>query len=172
MNMMNKLLGLCVVLLFSTSMMAQTEKVGYVIVEEVLEAMPSYKAAEAKLNNFAETLGTPAMEAKLKEIEAKEAKLQEELPTMSENRKEAEMGELRKLQSEYNKLVSEAQIEQKLNTKNQELLGPVQVEAQKLIEKVAKANGFTAVIEPRGTIIWIEDGRNLLPLIKKQLGVE
>ena len=61
-----------------------------------------------------------------------------------------------------------------LQQKEAELFQPVMEKAQAAIEKVAKANGFTYVFDlgAGGLLYFSEQSVDILPLVKKELGIE
>lgn len=170
MKYMNKLIGLFLLLVISTASMAQSGKVGYVNSDAVISLLPSFKSAQTELETFANGLITPEMEEKQKELETRYSKFRKESATMSDTRREVEAQELMKLEQEYNKIAQPVQ--QQIVTKEAELMQPIQKEAQELISSVAKANGFSVVLDTRAGIIWAEENASLLPLIKTKLGVK
>lgn len=168
--MMNKFLGLVLFLLVGTAAMAQTGKVGYVNTDQVVAIMPSFQTAQTQLETYANSVVTPEIEQKQTALEARYAKFQTESETMSEARREVEAKEIMKMEQELNQIAQP--VNQQIAQKRNELMAPVQVEAEELISSVAKANGFTVVLDPRAGIVWAEDSINLLPLIKTKLGVQ
>ena len=64
--------------------------------------------------------------------------------------------------------------QQDYQQKEAELFQPIMDEAQNAIEKVAKANGFTYVFDlsAGGLVYFSEESVDILPLVKKELGIE
>lgn len=166
---MNKLFALLFFVMLSTGVMAQ--KVGYVNTDAVLSVMPSAKTAQANFEAYAKTIVTPTITQKSKLIETKMTDFKANAQTMGEARREVVAKEIMKLEQELAQLHAQNGTEQKLAQKQRELFGPVQEKAANLIETVAKENGFTVVMDPRG-LVYADKSANLLPLIKAKLGVQ
>ena len=64
--------------------------------------------------------------------------------------------------------------QQDLQQKEAELFQPIMDKAQSAIEAVAKANGFTHVFDlgAGGVLYFSEQSIDILPLVKKELGIE
>lgn len=170
--MMNRILTLVCFVLLSAASMAQTGKVGYVNSDAVISMMPSFQTAQSQLESYAKTVVTPDIEQKQKTLEARYEKFQKESANMGDARREVEAKEIMKLEQELNQVLQQNQVQQKIAQKEQELLQPVQKEAQDLIASVAKANGFSVVLDTRAGIVWAEDGASLMPLLKSKLGIK
>ena len=61
-----------------------------------------------------------------------------------------------------------------MQQKEAELFQPIMDKAQAAIEKVSKSNGFTYVfdISAGGVVYFSEKSIDILPLVKKELGIE
>lgn len=168
---MNKLIAFALFFLMSGAMMAQTSKVGYINTDAVIQLLPSYKAANTQFETFAETVVTPEIKTKTEQYQTKLKQLNDEAANMGDARREVAAAELMTLEKEINVLHQENNTQQKLSVKEQELFQPIQEEASNLISEVAKANGFSIVLEVRSGIVYADENTNLLPLVKAKLGV-
>jgi len=65
----------------------------------------------------------------------------------------------------------QTQAQQLAQQKNQELIAPIQKKALEAIQAVAKENGFTYVIQKEQLLV-SPPGEDLLPLVKKRLGIK
>ena len=62
--------------------------------------------------------------------------------------------------------------QQDLQKKNDEIARPVYTKAKKAIEQVAKENGYKFVFDTSsGSVLYSEPGDDILPLVKKKLGI-
>ncbi len=68
----------------------------------------------------------------------------------------------------------QATAQQDYQQKEAEIFQPIMDKAQAAIEKVAKANGFTYVFDlgAGGVLYFSEKSIDILPLVKKELGIE
>ncbi len=168
--MKNVVLGLLFVL-FASSGMAQSGKIGFVDVQSVIAAMPEFKSAQQQLSTFAESLISPEMKTKGELIEQKYKAYEAEEATMGDARKEVAQKEIMKLERELQNLHQVAQTQQKLAQKQTELFGPIETKAGQMIEAVAKENGFTVVFDASSSpLVYADQGANMMPLIKAKLG--
>ncbi len=167
--MKNLFLGF-IFLLFAGTSMAQS-KVGFVDVQSVIQAMPNFPSAQQQLNTYAESLITPAMKSKGDAIEAKYKTFQEGQATMGDARKEVLAKEIEQMERELSQMHAQAQTQQKLAQKQQELFAPIEEEAGKTIEEVAKANGYSVVFDiSQSPVVYADQASNMMPLIKAKLG--
>jgi len=60
-----------------------------------------------------------------------------------------------------------------LQKKQNELLQPIIDKAKSAIEKVAKANGYSMILDSRqGILLYAAATEDILPLVKKELGIK
>ncbi len=150
---------------------AQTGKVGFIDTQAIITSLPEYTAAQNSLASFEQSLVTPEIKAKQDAFDSKLATYQAEQATMGEARKEVMQQELRLLEQEFNNLLAQNQIPQKIQQKQMELFGPVEKKASDLIQQVAKENGFTVVFDLNQVpLIYLDESANMMPLIVKKLG--
>jgi len=148
-------------------------KVGYINSAQVVSIMPDTKAVNTQVETYAESLLTPDIKAKSEQMEAKLKAYQAEETTMSDTRKEVAQQEINRLNAEIAQFAQANNLQQKIAVKQQELMNPVYEKANKAISEVAKANGFTVVIDSGvGSIIYADESANMLPLLKAKLGIK
>ncbi len=171
MNNLKKYLALAsMALLMHFSATAQQQKVGYVDPRAVVSILPSAKAAGETLDNYVKELVPASHQTKVTDFENRIKTLNEKIKakTISDANRELEQNELAKLQNEL--ATAEQGWSQKIAAKENEVMTPVVKEAGELIDKVAKANGFTLVIDAsQGVILYAVDAINLLPLIQAEV---
>ncbi|MBC8033962.1 MAG: OmpH family outer membrane protein [Chitinophagaceae bacterium] len=168
---MKKLLTVVLVaaglLLVNSQTQAQT-KIGFVNTEELFSVLPDARKADSALQQYQEVLKKTGEDYQ-QELEEKAKKFNTDSTKMTAVQKESER---RKLQDLYSRVVNYNQeAQQQLQQKQQELIAPLQKMVNELVNKVAKANGYTHVFS-REALLVVPDGDNLLPLIKKQLGLK
>ena len=145
-------------------------KFGHINSQELLLLMPESKDAEAKIQQERKMLEqqlttmTGEYQTKLQEYEANVA-------SMSELMKKTKAKEITDLQQRIQDFQVSANEE--LQGKEGQLLQPIIEKAKAAIKDVASKNGYTYVFDSSlGSLIEAPEGDNLLPLVKKQLGIQ
>jgi len=171
---MKNLVKLIIIALFlfsGTTVNAQNYKFGHVNSQELLSIMPERDSAEAKIQQYAKDLEG--------QLEIMNVEYNNKLNDYVENRdnlaplvkqtKEQELNEIQKRIQDFT-----ANAEQELQQQNAQLIQPIILKAEKAIKDVAKENGFTYIFDlSRGSVIYFsEQSEDILPLVKKKLGLE
>ena len=144
-------------------------KFGHLDSQELLLLMPERKAAENSIADFAKTLEA--------QLSAMSAEYQQGLQEYQENEanyndlvKKDKEAEILGLQQRIQTFQQDAQ--QSLAAKEQELLEPILSKARKAIEEVAKEGKYTYIFDKTGgTILYANESEDVLPLVKKKLGL-
>jgi len=144
-------------------------KFGHLDSQELLLLMPERKAAENSIADFAKTLEA--------QLTAMSAEYQQGLQEYQENEanyndlvKKDKEAEILGLQQRIQTFQQDAQ--QSLAAKEQELLEPILSKARKAIEEVAKEGKYTYIFDKTGgTILYANESEDVLPLVKKKLGL-
>jgi len=171
---MKKIITLALVLLIigltSNASFAQKQKYGYINSDELLQIMPGADTAVARFQEYAKSLDTllitmqQELNTKYEVFSANEAK-------MSDLVKQTKTKELQELQDRIKSFQTSAQ--EDLQKKQNELLQPIIDKAKSAIEKVAKANGYSLIIDSRqGILLYAAATEDILPLVKKELGIK
>ncbi|MBC6491157.1 OmpH family outer membrane protein [Flavihumibacter stibioxidans] len=168
---MKKVLSILMVavglVMVSSTVKAQT-KIGYISFNEVVAAMPDAKKADSALVQFRDALIQSAQEKEnalnegIQKFNADSAKMTTAVKEVK--RKELQQ-KLTELQGE------EQRIQQELQKKQEELSEPIQKKAMEAVQAVAKESGYTHVF-PKEYLIVSPPGDDLLPLVKKKLGLK
>ena len=148
---------------------AQTTKIAFISLQELIPAMPEYKKADTALNDYQNALGQNFEDMKREYFEqdsllqskdtAKYTKAQLEL-------KKKNLGEM------YIKLQGwQQQAQQMYQQKQQDLIAPITKKANETIQAVAKENGYTYVFNKEALLV-SPPAEDLLPLVKKKLGLK
>lgn len=153
--------------MISNGVQAQA-KIGYVSFNELVGLMPEAKKADSTLNQFREALIASAQD---KETALNEAiqKFNKDSATMAPAVKDVKRKDL---QAKLQELQGEEQrIQQELQRKQEELSGPIQKKAMDAVSAVAKESGYAYVL-PKEYLIVSPPADDLLPLVKKKLGLK
>ncbi len=168
---MKKVLSVLMVALgiaaFSQSAKAQT-KIGYISFNEIVALMPEAKKADSALVQFRDALIQSAQD---KETALNDAinKFNADSAKMTAAVKEVKRKEL---QQKLTELQGEEQrIQQELQKRQEELSEPIQKKAMDAVQAVAKESGYAYVL-PKEYLIVSPPGDDLLPLVKKKLGLK
>ncbi|MDR0982020.1 MAG: OmpH family outer membrane protein [Culturomica sp.] len=153
-----------------TASAQQTLKIGHVESEKLISSMP--EMAEAR----------KTLEAKQAEVQKESTSLREQyqtkvvdytknVNTYSEIIRTSKEQELQELQERIRRFEEIA--ENELRKTQEDLLRPIYEKATNAIQSVAKANGFTYILDLNagGVLYHSEQSQDILPLVKKQLGL-
>ncbi len=169
---MKNTLKLFVVVLFaafSLNASAQTGlKIGHIDFQALLAVLPGQDEMNKNLETY-----VAGLEAQLtsmqSEYESKINDYQANQATMSEIIRQTKEKEIMDLQGRIEAFNQQAQYD--IQNKQLELTEPLIKKAQAAIEEVAKENGFTYIINGNEQILLYKSGIDILPLVKKKLGL-
>jgi outer membrane protein len=169
MNMMKRMI--LAVGILSMAFALQAQKFGHVTSEVLLQAMPEYDSAVAKLQELQQHY-TLELERIQVEINKKIEEFNQGEPTMSELIKEAKASEVQELQMRLQNYNQTAQ--QDMQQQQAAVMQPVMEKARLAIDEVAKENGLLYVFDlSQGNPIYTsEESLDMLPLVKAKLGVQ
>ncbi len=164
-------IALAVVLVLGMSSVVNAQsKIAHINSQALVEAMPSYKAAQTEIEKLERTYDADISEMgtelqKTMERYGREAEQQ----TAEENGRRAQ--EVQETQQNILKFRQNAY--KKLQEKEQELLKPIIEKARVAIQKVARAKGYEFVLDstPGAAGVIMADGYDLMPDAKRELGV-
>jgi len=172
---MKKYLGILfvtVLVTVSSTFAQKTDyKFGHINSNELLSVMPERDSARIELQSYSQML-QQEMEAMQVEYQNKVNTYLEKQETYSDLVKQSKETELQEMQRRVQEFQATAQ--QDYQQKEAEIFQPIMDKAQAAIEKVAKANGFTYVFDlgAGGVLYFSEKSIDILPLVKKELGIE
>ncbi len=166
-----KITLLMLVIGLSTAVMAQKgQKTGYINSNDLLTAMPERAALQKQIEEHAAQL-TSTMDAMRKEYETKVGEFQAKQDVMTEIIKNNKIKEITDLEKRISEFQQTAQAD--LQKKEQELLQPVIDKAKKAITDVAIENGYTEIDDTSlGVVLYFDEKYDIMPLVKKKLGME
>lgn len=167
---MKKIIKLTLVLAFamgSTSLFAQ--KLGRIDLEEVIVAMPEYKAMTTNMEAFSKEL-RDILETIQVEMNTKNEEYQKNRGTYSETTRQLKERELMDLQNRLQESYETAQTD--LQKKEQELTAPIIEKAQEAVKKVAERGGYAAIFNT-AALLYHNDTTmpDVAPEVKTELGL-
>jgi outer membrane protein len=168
---MNKLatLFLVIAVLTTASSLNAQQKIGHIDINALIVVMPEYKKADTALAEYQNALNQQYADM-VREFTEKDSLLSSK-DTLKYSRAQLEI-KRRDLGQLYIKLQGwNQQAQQLYNAKENELLAPVQRKAQQTIDAVAKENGFSYILSKQALVGTPPAADDLLPLVKKKLGI-
>jgi outer membrane protein len=167
--MKHTFLGMIFLTLFTLSLNAQ--KFGYINTQELLSGMAEMKLADNQVQQLQNELVAKGEELVIKfEAEYKAYMAEANSGTLSKVQMQQKEESLVAKQEEIKKF--EADIQQKLVAKREELYKPVLDKVKAEIEKLGKEGGYTMIFDSSaGMILHAADSENLMPVLKTKLGV-
>ncbi len=165
---MKKIILLAILTALNVSLIAQN-KLGYIDSQELLMLMPERNSAEKEVQEFAKSL-----EAQLTSMTAEYQQSVQNYQTneasFTDLVKQDKIAEITGLEQRIQAFQQNAQ--QSIVAKEQELLEPILDKARNAIEEVAEEGGFTYIFDKSiGSIVFAKESENVLPLVKKKLGL-
>jgi len=160
-----------VFLLSGTNGFAQNYKFGHINTNELFALMPERDSAQQVLQKYAKELENQLekMQVELNNKYNDYINEQENLTALIKQTKEQELNDLNQRIRGF-----ETTAQQELQRKEAELFQPIYEKASNAVQEVAKENNFTYIFDlaARPLIYFSEDSENILPLVKKKLGIE
>jgi outer membrane protein len=163
------ILLLSLMVLISSFGFSQSAKFGHIDSNEILGIMPETDSLQNELKNYADYLDQQ-LNSMANEYQAKVAEYQNNAATMSDLIRQTKEKEITDLQGRIQAF--QASADQDLASKQAELFNPLIEKVRNAITEVAKANAYTYIFDVgTGAVLFWENGDNVLPLVKKQLGI-
>ena len=161
-------LVLAVALISCVAVMAQKPtKLGHIDTQELLKIMPEVdsiqnvlKAEYTEAENMLKTMAS--------ELQQLQNEYQAKKDQMSDLIKQTKEAELQDKAARIQQFQDNAQ--KQLQERQAELFAPIEEKVKAAVAKVAKANGYTYILNA-GVAIY-EGGDDVLPLVKKELGLK
>lgn len=147
------------------------QKFGYINSQLLLSEMPDIKIADIQVNAFQNELVSKVEQlAVLFESDYKAYVNEANSGTLSKMQQQQKEGALIAKQDELKK--AEAEIQQKVLAKREELYKPILEKVKMEIEKLGKEGKYTLIFDQVDNfILHAEDSENLLPQLKTRLGI-
>ncbi len=150
----------------ATSFTSAQSKIAHIDTQELVKAMPEYKAAQAEIEKLGKTYEAQIQDS-LKELDAKLKQYNAEAEAQTEQTNVERMKEVEGMKQSLSQYQQQAQ--QDLQKKEFDLLKPITDKAKAAIEKVATTQGFDYVLEAGGLIV--KRGKDLLADVKAEMGI-
>lgn len=167
-----------VALLFSIgalAVQAQTTaqmKIGYADVDYILAQMPEAKQVESELQSLNTQLQSQ-LQAKVQEYQQKLQSYQQSAAGMGDVVRQDKEEELMQLEQNIQKFQQNAQ--QSMEKKRNTLMEPLYTKLGNAIEKIAKANGYTHVLNGQiggiDIVLYADQQYDVSNIVLKELGV-
>jgi len=156
-------------LMAGNSTQAQTGKLGYISLQELIPTMPEYKKADTALNDYQNALGQNFEDMRREYYE--QDSLLNSKDTAKYTRAQLEIKK-KNLSDMLIKLQGwQQQAQQLYQQKQQDLIAPIQKKAIETVQAVAKENGYTYVFTKEALLV-SPPAEDILPLVKKKLGLK
>lgn len=170
--MKKTLIIFCVALfaIITPSMAQKNIKLGHINSNDLMQIMPGRDSAQTILQQEVADLEATltAMQA---EMQQRYNEYMEKQDQWSDLIKQTKQKELQDMGTRIEEFQQEAQ--RTLQTREAELLQPIIDRAKKAIEEVAKEGGYTYIFDAGvGTLLYQSDSDDILPLVKKKLGLK
>ena len=161
-------------LMMMVSMTSMAQKYAYINSNEILNAIPEYKAAQKELDDLSEKW-QKEIEAMNQEIEKKDKAYQEEkilLPEETRKQRETEIAQLLRKVRDFQKAKYSPNGE--LYKKREELIKPIQDKMYKAVKSIAKAKNYAFVFDKgsQNNIVYADTKYDISDDVLKKLGVQ
>ena len=143
-------------------------KFGFIDLNEIISVMPEAAKADTMLRAYQDALNANANDMQ-KEVNEKINKFIKDSITMASAAKEAQRRILQDKIAELNGI--DQKIQNQVETKRNELAGPIQKKAMDAVKAVAKENGYSHVF-PKEYVYVFPDADNMIDKVKKKLGIK
>ncbi|HAH57608.1 MAG: OmpH family outer membrane protein [Lentimicrobium sp.] len=167
----SKIILILAIALTSMQVSAQkSQKLGHINFAALYELMPGQDSVRKVFAAYQEQLQSQfqAMQA---EYETKVSDYQTNLASMSNIIKQTKEKEIVDLQRRIQDFQQTAQ--EDLQDKEEELTAPIINRARDAVKDVAKENGFTFIFNStEGLLLYTENADDIMPLVKKKLGLK
>jgi len=162
-----------VALLFAVSGNAEAQnkaKFGHINFAELYSMIPGQDTVKIIYETYAKDIQNQ-FQVMQSEYESKLGAYQQNSATMSDIIRETKEKEIMDLQSRIEAFQYSAQ--EKLTNKENMLTAPLIEKARKAVETVATANGYTYILNStEGLLLYADPSDDIMPLVKKQLGLQ
>ena len=153
--------------------LAQTQKIGYADWEYIFSQMPEYKQVTTQLETHNQQL-TKQYEAKAQEFQTKLNNYQQNGATMVDAVRRSTETELGRLQQELQEFEADAQ--NSIVEKQNQLMQPVFTKVGNAINAVAKENEYTFILSPAtlqgaDIILYADEQYDISDLVLQKMGI-
>lgn len=149
---------------------AQTLKFGHIDSGALIQMMPQTKQADSTLKRFGESLDsqlkgmTAEYQSKLQHYQSKA----DSMPDAIRSTKEKELSDLGQRIQDFQQTAQES-----IQKKKEEIYGPILKKAEDAIKEIAKEKQYSYILDTSvGTVIYAQEGDNIMALVKTKLGIK
>lgn len=150
-------------------LLATAQKIAHVNSQELLTAMPELKTMQAKLDTLANNYELQYANMQ-EEFNKKVTEFQSTQATMTDGVRQFRQQELAEMEQRIQLFSQTAQRD--IQAKQQEYLRPIQEKMLAAIKKVGAEQGCTYVFDSMATLYIADDALDLMPLVRKELGIK
>lgn len=172
-NMKRLIRTLAVLLVVTLSFNAHSQtknKFGHINSDELLQMMPGIDSVKTKLQIEQQDI-QKELQNMQNELNSKFTDYETNKSTMSDLIRQTKEQEIQELDARIQAFAQQAQ--QQIQKKREELVNPLIEKAQKAINEVAEENGYTYIFDSAlGVLIYMNEANDIMPLVKKKLGLE
>ena len=143
-------------------------KIGYISTDELVGNMPEAQKIDIDLKDYQASLAQQGQDM-MQELSRKDSLFVRDSAKLSASMKEIKRNELVSLYQQVQGWNQQAQ--ELYQQKAQEKIAPLRNKALEAIRQVAKENGITYVLDMNSVIV-APPGDDILPLVKKKLGIK
>ena len=163
------------------AMAQKTIKLGHINSNDLMQIMPGRDSAQAALQKDVDELKAE-LEEEVSDLEQELKNMQAELEKRyneyqagqagwSDLIKQTKQSELQDMSARIEQFQQNAQ--KQLQEREAAVLKPIIDRAKKAIEDVAKENGYTYIFDAGvGTLLYSQDSDDIMPMVKKKLGLK
>lgn len=164
-----KILFIAVLTVVAVNLGQAQTKIAHISSEELIEAMPAFKSAQSQINDLQNNYRAQ-IEDMLKELEEKRVRFEADARNLSDEQNQKNLEDFQQSQDRIRNFQMNA--EENLSKKQADLYKPIMESAQAAIQRVAKKLGYDYVLDStQGGGVIVADGHDLLPDVKKELGI-
>ena len=146
-----------------------TLKLGHIDSNQILSLMPETDSLQQELKNYADYLDQQMSDMAM-EYQKKVKNYQDNAATMSDLIRQTKEKEITDLQARIQAFQQSA--DQDLSNKQAELFNPLIEKVKNAIDEVGRENGYNYIFDVgTGSVLFFENGDDVLPLVKKKLGI-
>ena len=151
------------------SFAAQAQKIAHINLDSLISIMPESKTAQQSVQDYAKQL-EQQVTAMQTELQTKYQDYQEKQKDLAEVVRASREKELNDLNQRIQDFQQQAQAD--YQKKSAELSKPVYDKAKKVIDQIAKENGFKYVLDTStGIVLYNEPADDIIGLVIKRLGI-
>ncbi len=165
MKQLKTLLIAAVLFVGATQIANAQAKTAHIDISELMTKMPAYLDAQKQLEKLSQTYDAD-FKIMVDEYQARLKKYEQEAETVSAKINEERAKEVQDMEKRIREFRENAQKE--LQTKEGDLMKPIEEKVKAAIQKVGKAKGYQYVLN--SATLLLADGPDLTPDVKKELG--